>query len=78
MRMQTIQIVLDADLLRAADATAKKTRVNRSALFRRALREHLNRLRTKEREESERRSYEERPDDPSEIAEWESEQTWPE
>lgn len=78
MAMKTIQIVLDADLLRAADATAKKASVNRSALFRRALREHLRRMRTKEREDIERRSYQDHPDDPKEIMEWESEQTWAE
>ncbi len=38
--MKTIQVVLDAKLLKAA---AKRSKVNRSALIRHALREHLKR-----------------------------------
>jgi len=37
--METIQVVLDKKLLRAADAAARRTRRNRSALVRDALRE---------------------------------------
>jgi metal-responsive CopG/Arc/MetJ family transcriptional regulator len=33
--MQTIQVVLDPELLRAADRTARRIKVNRSALIRR-------------------------------------------
>ncbi|MGH9640253.1 MAG: ribbon-helix-helix protein, CopG family, partial [Bryobacteraceae bacterium] len=39
--METIQVVLDAKLLRAAEVAAKRQKVNRSALIRRALQEHL-------------------------------------
>jgi predicted transcriptional regulator len=42
--MQIVQIVLDKKLLHAADQAAKRTRRNRSALVRDALREHLRRL----------------------------------
>jgi mRNA interferase MazF len=42
--MKTIQIVLDKRLLEAADQAARRTRQNRSALVRDALREHLRRL----------------------------------
>jgi metal-responsive CopG/Arc/MetJ family transcriptional regulator len=48
--METIQIVLDAKLLRAADKAAKQQKVNRSALIRYALQEHLRQLREKELE----------------------------
>ena len=44
--MQTIQVVLEEDLLRAADRAARRVRVNRSALIREALREHLKRIKT--------------------------------
>jgi metal-responsive CopG/Arc/MetJ family transcriptional regulator len=43
--MQVIQIVLDAKLLKAAETAAKRHKVNRSELIRKALREHLRRLR---------------------------------
>ena len=39
--METIQVVLDAKLLKAADVAAKRQKVNRSALIRQALQEHL-------------------------------------
>ena len=39
--MQIIQVVLDTKLLKAADTAAKRRKVNRSALIRQALQEHL-------------------------------------
>jgi len=42
--METIQVVLDAKLLQAADRVAKRQKVNRSALLRRALQEHWRTL----------------------------------
>ena len=38
--METIQAVLDAKLLQAADRAARRAKRNRSALIRDALREH--------------------------------------
>ena len=76
--MKTIQVVLEADLLRAADRAAKQAKVNRSALVRRALREHLKRQRIRELEEQDRRGYERWPDDPAEAAAWEEVAAWPE
>jgi metal-responsive CopG/Arc/MetJ family transcriptional regulator len=55
--VETIQVVLDAKLLKAADAAAKRERVNRSALIREALQEHLKRLRIRDLEERDRRGY---------------------
>jgi metal-responsive CopG/Arc/MetJ family transcriptional regulator len=75
--METIQVVLDKDLLRAANGAAKRVRINRSALIRRALREHLKRLRTLEIEARDRQGYRERPDSPGDIAEWELGASWP-
>ena len=43
--METIQVVMEAELVKAANRAARRLRVNRSALIRGALREHLKRLR---------------------------------
>ena len=76
--MKTVQVVLDSELLRATDGAAKRARVNRSALVRRALREHLKRLKTQGLEARDRRGYQEHPEDAAEIAEWERVAAWPE
>ena len=76
--MKTIQVVLDSELLRAADSAAKRARVNRSALVRKALREHLRRLNVKELEARERRAYQEQPQDIKEVERWARVAVWPE
>jgi metal-responsive CopG/Arc/MetJ family transcriptional regulator len=76
--METIQVVLDKPLLQAADRQARKTKVNRSALIRDALREHLQRVRQKELEEQDRRGYLKHPDSEAEALLWEKEAAWPE
>jgi metal-responsive CopG/Arc/MetJ family transcriptional regulator len=76
--MKTIQIVLDSELLRATDSAAKRARVNRSALVRKALREHLRRLNVKELEARERRAYQEQPQDVEEVERWAQVAVWPE
>jgi len=76
--METIQVVIDAKLLGAADRAAKRHKMNRSALFRQALREHLKRLRTLELEERDRRGYETRPQRVEEYQIWEDSAAWPE
>jgi len=75
--METIQVVLDAKLLRAADLAAKRAKVNRSALIRRALQEHLKRLKQLEMEERERHAYSIKPQDVEEAKVWESIAAWP-
>ena len=75
--METIQVVLDSALLRATDDAARRARVNRLALIRNALREHLKRLQTKELEARDRKGYLEHPDDSTEIADWERVAVWP-
>ena len=55
--MEIVQIVLDKKLLHAADQAAKRTRRNRSALVRDALREHLRRLELRASEERDRQGY---------------------
>ncbi|MGA9056004.1 MAG: CopG family transcriptional regulator [Terriglobia bacterium] len=76
--METIQVVLDSELLRAANGAAKRARVNRSALIREALREHLKRLRTREVEARDWRGYREHPQAAGDVAAWERVASWPE
>ena len=74
--METIQVVLDADLLRATNGAAKRARVNRSSLIREALREHLRRLRACEIEARDRQGYRRRPDAAGDAAAWERVASW--
>jgi metal-responsive CopG/Arc/MetJ family transcriptional regulator len=76
--MQIIQIVLDRKLLHAADQAAKRTRRNRSALVRDALREHLRRLELRASEERDRQGYSRQSQADAETRDWESEAAWPE
>ena len=75
--METIQVVLDAKLLKAADTAAKRQNVNRSALIRQALQEHLKRLRILDLEERDRRGYQARPQRVEEYRPWEETAAWP-
>ena len=76
--MQIVQVVLDKKLLHAADRAAKRTRRNRSALVRDALREHLRRLELRASEERDRQGYSRHSPADVEALGWESEATWPE
>lgn len=76
--METIQVVLDAKLLKAADMAAKRHRMNRSALIRHALEEHLKRVRVLELEERDRRGYQAQPQRVEEYRAWEEAAAWPE
>lgn len=76
--MHTIRIVLDEQLLRAADRTARRLRTSRSALIREALGDHLKRLRSQELELRDREGYRKIPDDEPELSGWEQAAEWPE
>lgn len=76
--METIQIVLDAGLLKAADIAAKRQKVNRSALIRQALQEHLKRLQDRDLEDRDRRGYLAAPQVSKEYRAWEGIAAWPE
>jgi metal-responsive CopG/Arc/MetJ family transcriptional regulator len=76
--MEIVQIVLDKKLLQAADRAAKRTRRNRSALVRDALREHLRRLELRASEERDREGYSRQAQAEAEARGWESEAAWPE
>ncbi|MBK5291042.1 MAG: ribbon-helix-helix protein, CopG family [Acidobacteriia bacterium] len=75
--MKTIQVVLDTKLLQAADRAAKRQKVNRSALIRHALRQHLKRLRELESEAQDRRGYLAQPQREEEFGIWEDTAAWP-
>jgi metal-responsive CopG/Arc/MetJ family transcriptional regulator len=75
--METVQIVLDKDLLLATDQAARRTKQNRSALVREALREHLRRLELLAREERDREGYSKQPPSSDESGLWEVEAVWP-
>lgn len=76
--METIQIVLDKNLLEATDLAARRTKRNRSALVREALREHLRRLEVRAQEERDRAGYAKRLREEHESQLWEAEAAWPE
>jgi len=75
--METVQIVLDKKLLQATDQAARRTKRNRSALVRDALREHLQRLELRAREERDREGYLRQPQVADESQVWEAEAAWP-
>jgi metal-responsive CopG/Arc/MetJ family transcriptional regulator len=75
--METVQIVLDKKLLRATDRAARRTKRNRSALVRDALREHLSRLELRALEEQDREGYSRQPRARDEWLIWEAEAAWP-
>ena len=76
--METIQVVLDTKLLKATDVAAKRQKVNRSALIRPALQQHLKRLHDLELEEQDRRGYLAHPQREKEFRPWEDAAAWPE
>lgn len=76
--MATIHVVLDDELLGATNRAARRVKVSRSAFVPNALREHLRRLNIKELEASERRAYQEQPEDVEQVERWERVAVWPE
>lgn len=74
--MQTIEITVDEQLLRAADRAARRRKTNRSALVREALREHLKRLERRGNERRDRLGYKEHPDT-EDLSGWEAVAAWP-
>ena len=75
--METIQVVLDSKLLRATEMAARRTKMNRSALIREALRAHLKKLEIEERERRDRKGYEATPENAGDLSGWEAEAIWP-
>ncbi len=75
--METIQVVLDSKLLRATEVAARRTKLNRSALIREALRAYLKNLQIRERELRDRKGYEAGSQDSNNLPGWEAEAIWP-
>jgi metal-responsive CopG/Arc/MetJ family transcriptional regulator len=73
--VDTIQVVIERALLQEADRAARRRRLNRSALIREALRAHLRRLATEDRERSDRAGYVRTPD--AEFDPWDQVTAWP-
>ena len=76
--METIQIVIDKKLLLATDRAARRTKRNRSAFVRDALRQHIRRLEVRQMEERDRQGYTAEPQTKNESHAWEAEAVWPE
>jgi addiction module RelE/StbE family toxin len=72
-----LRAFLDKELLQATDQAARRTRRNRSALVRDALREYLRRLEIHSREERDRAGYAKKPLARDESRQWEAEAAWP-
>jgi metal-responsive CopG/Arc/MetJ family transcriptional regulator len=75
--METVQIVLEKKLLEATDRAARRTRRNRSAFVRDALREHLRGLEMRALEERDREGYSKQAARSGESRLWEAEAAWP-
>jgi metal-responsive CopG/Arc/MetJ family transcriptional regulator len=76
--METIQVVLDKELLKATDKVARRMKANRSALVRDALREHLRRLEIRAKEKRDREGYARQPQERDEWEPWQAVMSWPE
>ncbi|MGA2207579.1 MAG: ribbon-helix-helix domain-containing protein [Terracidiphilus sp.] len=75
--METIQVVVDKELLHAADRAARRMKANRSALVRDALREYLRCLEVRVREDRDREGYARQPQAQGDSQPWEAEAAWP-
>jgi metal-responsive CopG/Arc/MetJ family transcriptional regulator len=75
--MTTIQVVLEDTLLEATDRVVRRLKVNRSALIRDALREHLRRLSIVEKERRDREGYARHPVARDEFGVWDKVAAWP-
>lgn len=75
--VETIQVVLEAELLRRVNRAARRLKLNRSALIREALRQHLKQLQMRSREAADRRGYERKPEDADALNAWDGAAAWP-
>jgi len=76
MTTKAVQIVLDDKTLRVADREARRAKVNRSELFRRALAVYLEQIRMRELENRHRAGYVKHPERADEFGDFEG--AWPE
>jgi hypothetical protein len=76
--MVFVRVVVDKELLKRVDRAANRHKVNRSALIRQALPEHLKRLHKLEIEECDQRGYRTQPQRVDEYNSCEEAAAWPE
>jgi metal-responsive CopG/Arc/MetJ family transcriptional regulator len=76
--METVQVVIDKKLLQATSQAARRTKRNRSALIRDALREYLRQIEIQEKEQRDREGYRKTPQRRRETSLWEKAAAWPE
>ncbi len=76
MKMKTIQMTLDDELVNAVDKIVKKLKTNRSAFTRYALREAIAKENISRLEVKHKRGYQNKPVNTTEFGVWESEQEW--
>ena len=75
--MQSVQITLDDDLVKAIDSAAKKLQITRSDFAGEALRKALNQnLSNLALEQKHRQGYKNNPVGKDEFSVWENEQVW--
>jgi metal-responsive CopG/Arc/MetJ family transcriptional regulator len=73
----TIQVVLEAALLKAADRAARRLKLNRSAFIREAVRSQLQALQVRAREDADREGYERLAETTADLAAWDRVAEWP-
>jgi metal-responsive CopG/Arc/MetJ family transcriptional regulator len=74
--LRTIQITLSQELLSKIDQTVAELDTNRSAFARQAFEDALFRARIEQMERQHAEGYARQPQDPDEVALWESIQDW--
>ena len=75
--METIQVVIETALLKAADRAARRLKLNRSAFIREAVRLHLRTLQARDREDADREGYERTAEETADLAAWDGVAAWP-
>jgi len=72
---KAVQVMLDDATLRAADREARRAKINRSELFRRALAVYVEQIRVRALEGRHRQGYAKQPERPDEFGGFEA--AWP-
>jgi metal-responsive CopG/Arc/MetJ family transcriptional regulator len=76
IKMRTVQMTLDEELLKLVDKVVKELKTTRSSFTRKALREAIERLKTERLEDKHRKGYKIHPVSEYEFSVWAKEQDW--